>query len=114
MQCTANVRTKILDFRGFDSSIILLQGWDFHVHREFPRHFASSDLGRDNLSREIGRIALRQLPGRCVTVSSPPKLGTSKTESVGPERSTANPRAENLDFRELYSSRVLSLKGWSS
>ena len=52
----ANLRTNIMDFRGFDSSIILiLTGWNSHVHRGFPRKFESSDLSRDNLSREIGR-----------------------------------------------------------
>ena len=44
---TANLRTKILDFRGFDSSrILILRGG----------HFESSNLSRDHLSREIGRM----------------------------------------------------------
>ena len=33
-----------------------LKGWNFHVHREFPRKFESTILGRETLSREIGRI----------------------------------------------------------
>ena len=39
---TANLRSKILDFRGFDSSRILIidyEGWISHVHREFPGKF---------------------------------------------------------------------------
>ena len=33
----ANLRTKILYFRGFGSSIILMfKGWNSQVHREFP------------------------------------------------------------------------------
>ena len=40
---TANLRTKILGFRGFDSSIILnLKGWNSHVHRKYPRNSESS------------------------------------------------------------------------
>ena len=46
-------RTKILDFRGFDSSRIL---WNSHVHREFPGNRESTDLSRGNISREIGRM----------------------------------------------------------
>ena len=53
---TANLRTKIMDFRVLDSSIILmLRGGLFHVHREYPGKFESSNLSRDILSREIGR-----------------------------------------------------------
>ena len=55
---TANLRTKIMDFRGFDSSIILnLKGWNSHVQRGFPGNVESTNLGGDNLSREIGRRA---------------------------------------------------------
>ena len=55
---TANLRTKILDFRGFDSSIILvLRGWNSQAHGEFLGWFESSNLSRDNLSWEIGRIS---------------------------------------------------------
>ena len=35
--------------------ISLLGFWNSHVHREFPGHFESSNLSRDNLSGEIGR-----------------------------------------------------------
>ena len=56
---TANLRIKILDFRGFDSSrlLILLKGWNSHVHREFPAKFESTSLCRDNHSKEIGRTS---------------------------------------------------------
>ena len=30
--------------------------WNFQAHREFPGKFESSNLSRDNASREIGRI----------------------------------------------------------
>ena len=30
-----------------------LKGWNSHVHRELPIHFESTNLSRDNLSREI-------------------------------------------------------------
>ena len=50
---TANLRTKIPDFGGFDSSrILVLRGWNCHVHREYPGSFESVDLSRDNLSRQ--------------------------------------------------------------
>ena len=54
---TANLRTKILDFKGFDSSIldIKLKGWNSHVHAEFPQSSESTNLSRDDLSREVRR-----------------------------------------------------------
>ena len=58
---TANLRTKILAFRVFDSSIVLVvKGWNSHTHREFPGKFEASNLSRDNLSREMGRRGSRQ------------------------------------------------------
>ena len=32
------------------------EGWNYHVHREFPGKFESSNLSRDNFSREIVRM----------------------------------------------------------
>ena len=56
MAYTANLCTKILDFRGFDSGrILILRGWNSHVHRESPRNFESRNLSRDNLNWETGR-----------------------------------------------------------
>ena len=56
MRIAANLRTKILDFRGFDSSSILILRvgilLSIGVHRESPRHFESTNLSRENLSRE--------------------------------------------------------------
>ena len=53
---TADLRTKILDFRGSDSSIILiLRGGILRPVGKFPGNYESSNLSRDNLSREIGR-----------------------------------------------------------
>ena len=57
-RATPNLRTNIMAFRGFDSSIINInsKGWNSHVHRGFPGKFESSNLSRDNVSREIGRV----------------------------------------------------------
>ena len=53
---TANFHTKILDFRGFDSSrILVFKGWNSQAHREFPGKSESSNLSGDSLSGEIGR-----------------------------------------------------------
>ena len=51
---TANLRTNIMDFRGFwikhnHNS----KGWNSQAHRWFPGKFGSSNLSRDNASREI-------------------------------------------------------------
>ena len=64
---TANLRTYIMDFRGFDASIILIvRGWNSQAHRKFPGKFESNNLSRDNVSREIGRTACcgNELPVR--------------------------------------------------
>ena len=54
---SANLRTKILDFRGFDSSrILVLRGGILMSIGEIPSNCESTNLSRDNLSREIGRI----------------------------------------------------------
>ena len=56
---TANLRTKILDFGGFDSSrVLILRGWNSHVHTELPGKLESSNRSRDNISREIGRTII--------------------------------------------------------
>ena len=64
---TANLRTKIPDFRGFDSSRISIVRGEIltcgHVHREFNGKFESSNLSRNNISREIGRKPGSQSPG---------------------------------------------------
>ena len=47
-----DLRTKILNFTGFDSSMILIsRGWNSQDHRELSGKFESSNLSRDNLSR---------------------------------------------------------------
>ena len=33
---------------------LILRGWNSHVHRGFSRSFESTNLGRNNLSREVG------------------------------------------------------------
>ena len=50
----ASLRTKILDLGGFDSRQILILEWNSHIHREFPANPESTNLSRDNLSRETG------------------------------------------------------------
>ena len=51
-----DLRTKIMDFRGFDSSVkINSKGWNSQAHRECPGKFESSSLSRDNLNRGVGR-----------------------------------------------------------
>ena len=53
---TANPPTNIVDFRGFDSSIILiLKGWDSQAHRGSLGKFDSSNVSGDNVSMGIGR-----------------------------------------------------------
>ena len=56
--CTADLRTKTLDFRGFDSCIynLYFKGWNSHVHRGIPGNVESTNLSREILSREIKRI----------------------------------------------------------
>ena len=55
---TANLRTNMMDFRGFDSSIILiLRGGILMSIGYFPENLRSSNLSRDNVSREIGPTA---------------------------------------------------------
>ena len=54
--CLANLRTKILDFRGFDPSrISILRGGILMSMGNFPGKLESSSLSREILSREIGR-----------------------------------------------------------
>ena len=62
---TASLRTKILDFRGFDSSRILMLRVEFSCPWGFHRKFESRNLSRENRSREIGR-------------SSSPKSGAAR------------------------------------
>ena len=59
---TANLPTNIMDFRGFDSSIILiLRGGIPRPIGDSSGKFDSSNLNRDNVSREIG-INLTSVP----------------------------------------------------
>ena len=46
----------VMDFRGFDSSIIsIVKGWNSQAHMEIPGEFESSSLSREHISREIWR-----------------------------------------------------------
>ena len=59
------VPTKILDFRGLESSMLLiLRGGILSNIRELPGKFESTNLGRENLSREIGRTGVRLCSGQ--------------------------------------------------
>ena len=52
----AYLRTKIMDFRRFDSSRVLIsRGGILMSIGNVPEVFESTNLSRDNLSREIGR-----------------------------------------------------------
>ena len=53
---TPNLPTDIVDFRGFDSSTILDLRGEIPKPRGFPGKFESSNISRDNVSREIGCI----------------------------------------------------------
>ena len=59
LEATANLPTNIVDFSGFQRVLLEhnlnLKGWNSHVRREFPGKFESSNVNRDNVSREIGR-----------------------------------------------------------
>ena len=53
---TADLRTKILDFRGFDSSILLISRAGMLMsNRQFPGKSEATNLSRESLSREIVR-----------------------------------------------------------
>ena len=38
-----------------------LKGWNSHVHRKFTGKFESSNVSRDHVSREIGRMTLQRV-----------------------------------------------------
>ena len=60
---TVNLSAKLLDLGGFDSGgILILRGGIPRPIRGFPGKFESTNLSRDNLSRETGRN------GPCVRV----------------------------------------------
>ena len=51
----ANLRNKIMDVRGFDSSISFIIRYEIpHALRVFPGSLESRNLSRGDLSREIG------------------------------------------------------------
>ena len=53
----ANLRTKILDFRGFDSSRTFdFEGWNSHARRKFTGKLNLRILAGRVLSRETGRV----------------------------------------------------------
>ena len=61
---TANLRTKILDFRGFDSSKILIsRGRILMAIGGFPGKLESTNLSREILSKEIGRTPVPRCAG---------------------------------------------------
>ena len=36
----------------------MFKGWNSQAHREFPGNVESTNLSRDNISREIGRVLM--------------------------------------------------------
>ena len=59
----ADLRPKIPDFRGFDSSRILsLRGGVPRPTGDFPGSVEPANLCLENLSREIGRSCVSNLP----------------------------------------------------
>ena len=63
---TANLRTKILNLRGFDSSTRLILRVGFSGPKGTPQKFESTHLSRETLGREIGRMSnpwIRNLEG---------------------------------------------------
>ena len=60
MHRTANLLTNIVDFRGFGLKHNLdFKGWNSQAHKGLPGRFESSNVSRDNDSREIGRSPFR-------------------------------------------------------
>ena len=59
-------------------------GWNSQAHRELPGNVESSNLSRDNLSREIGRSLLifSIPPTEAVTVARPQAVG-NRSYAVG-------------------------------
>ena len=56
---TANLRTKIMDFRGFDSSrTLILRGGTLMTTGKIPRMQESRNRSREILGREIGRTPM--------------------------------------------------------
>ena len=69
--CTPNLPTNVVDFRGFDSSIILsLKGWNSQSHREFPKKFDSSNVSTVGIML-VGRLGVYGVvdAGKCAAVS---------------------------------------------
>ena len=59
--CVACIHTKILDFRGFDSSrILILRGGILKSIGNFPDVSSQQNLSREILSREIGCTSTSQ------------------------------------------------------
>ena len=81
MRGTADLRTKILDFRGFDSSrILILRGGIPRPTGQFPGNLESTNLSREILSREIGHR------GTCEPFWRLPLPGTGATRGPGRTR----------------------------
>ena len=72
-QITANLPTNIVDFKGCDSSrILIFRNGIFmtgHVHREFSGKFESSNASRNNVSRDhVSREIGRRTPLHIITL----------------------------------------------
>ena len=83
-----------MDFRGFDSIIILIiRGGDSHLHSGFPGMFESSNLSMDNGSRKIGRTP--RLP-------PPPLLDSRKGGFTRPSIEETYPGQHTHDARRSF------------
>ena len=89
---TANLRTKIMDSRGFYSSIILIvRGEIPRPIREFPGKFESSNVSRDNDSREIGCTGNTDTRSQSPQSFSGPETGKLKRVSKSVSFSCQDP-----------------------
>ena len=81
---TANLWIKILDFRGFDSSkILMLRGGILMSIGNFPGKLESSNLSREILSREIGRTGIREKTHPCMRCCILARTGLSIKDMTG-------------------------------
>ena len=81
---TASLRTKILDFRGFDSNIIFIVRCGIsRLGGKLSGNVESTNLSRDNLGREIGRTRFEPPKQRRVRSASCELGRLSKTKERG-------------------------------
>ena len=100
------------------------KGWNSQAHREFPRKFESSNLSRDNVSREIGRTSrgqsfdtLRANADKdrrvnCVCLLSGPRRKTASQKQEA--RVTSEPKGVKLlSCRSIFVQTCVTLVNWN-